>query len=108
MKRGKFHSKIERRSSPIHRLSLKGGVSSDLIKNLGTQEKNMDNFIESAFVATSSRLLLSRGFDTRVEAEAQATEWEALAPVNTPNDCEAPATVYTAAEWATMFAASQV
>lgn len=51
------------------------------------------------YVATSSRLLRSREFATRAEAERQAAEWNDLAPVRAPNDCEATSTVYTWAEW---------
>ncbi len=51
------------------------------------------------YVATSSRLLRSRGFATRSEAERQAAEWEDLAPVWAPNDCETASTIYTWAEW---------
>ncbi|NNM64067.1 MAG: hypothetical protein HKL99_05565 [Burkholderiales bacterium] len=51
------------------------------------------------YVTTSSKLLRSRGFATRAEAEHQAAEWDDLAPVRAPNDCEAASTVYTWAEW---------
>jgi hypothetical protein len=51
------------------------------------------------FIASSSKLLRSKGFATRAEAESQARDWEALAPTNPPRDMEAPAQVYTWQEW---------
>lgn len=59
------------------------------------------------FIASSSKLLRSKGFATRAEAEAQAREWEAQAPTNPPRDMEAPATVYSWQEWCDLAEANE-
>lgn len=59
------------------------------------------------FIASSSKLLRSKGFATRAEAETQAREWEALAPTIPTRDMEAPATVYTWHEWCVLATANE-
>lgn len=49
-------------------------------------------------IATSSKLLETKGFFCLEDAQKQADEWNALAPLNA-NDAECEACVYTREEW---------